>query len=216
MNPRVLIVEDQAHIAVRMCDLLQDALPNAQAAIAGSLQQARALLARDAWTLALVDLGLPDGSGLDLITHIRQQHAGISVVVITVHDDDEHLFAALAAGAQGYLLKEQTDDMLVLQLRLWSQGQPPLSPRMATRILEHFRREAAPVSSAAAAVSLTPRESEVLRCIGRGLRVHETALLLGVADSTVMSFVKSIYSKLNISSRAEAALEAARRGLTTP
>jgi DNA-binding NarL/FixJ family response regulator len=216
MNQRALVVEDQPETSARLCGLLQQAFPSAQASVANCVQQAHARLATETWTLALVDLGLPDGSGLDLIAHIHQQHAATAIVVITVHDDDEHLFAALSAGAQGYLLKEQADDMLVLQLRLWAQGQPPLSPRMAMRILDHFRRTPGPHSSAASAVSLTPRETEVLACIGRGLRVHETALHLGVADSTVMSFVKSIYGKLNINSRAEAALEASRRGLTTP
>lgn len=87
---------------------------------------------------------------------------------------------------------------------------------MALRILDHFRQTPARIPSTASAVSLTPRETEVLGCIGRGLRVHEAARVLGVADSTVMTYIKSIYSKLNINSRAEAALEAARRGLTDP
>jgi len=165
--------------------------------------------------LALVDLGLPDGSGLDLIGKIRQRCPATPVVVVTVHDDDEHLFAALAAGAEGYLLKEQSDDMLVMQLRLWAEGQPPLSPRMATRILSHFR-EVPTRNSTKEFVTLTPRETDVLACIGRGLRVHEAAQHLGIAESTVTSYVKSIYEKLNINSRAEAALEATRRGLVRP
>ena len=142
------------------------------------------------------------------------------IIVTTVHDDDKNVFGALAAGAQGYLLKEQEDDLILLHLRHLQAGQPPLSPGIARRMLQYFRdkptddhdsRNAYPGSSDRA--DLTPRETEVLAGIGRGQRVSEVARQLGLADSTVASYIKSIYFKLNISSRAEAALEAARRGL---
>ncbi len=215
MMQRLLVVEDQVGTALWLAALLGKAFPRVEVVIANDLARACVLLAQDGWSLALVDLGLPDGSGLDLIGKIRQRCPATPVVVVTVHDDDEHLFAALAAGAEGYLLKEQSDDMLVMQLRLWAEGQPPLSPRMATRILSHFR-EVPTRNSTKEFVTLTPRETDVLACIGRGLRVHEAAQHLGIAESTVTSYVKSIYEKLNINSRAEAALEATRRGLVRP
>lgn len=210
MSQRLLVVEDHAETVQHLVALLAEAMPGAQVQVAGTVASAQAASGSARWDLALVDLSLPDGSGLDVIRTLRQRQPEAEIAVLTVHDDDEHLFAALAAGARGYLLKEQPADMLALQLSLWRQGQPPLSPRMARRLLAHFE---APAASPADAGGLTPRETEVLACIGRGLRVRETAEALGIAPSTVMTYVKSIYGKLDINSRAEAALEAARRGL---
>ena len=219
MSPRLLVVEDHAETARHLVAVLAGAIPGARVEVAATVAAAHAAGTRGRWDLALVDLGLPDGSGLDVIRALRQCQPAAEIAVLSVHDDDEHLFAALAAGAQGYLLKEQPAEMLALQLSLWRQGQPPLSPRMARRLLAYFEaRPVRPVPAAARAEDevLTPRETEVLACIGRGLRVRETAAALGIAPSTVMTYVKSIYGKLDIRSRAEAALEASRRGLNPP
>lgn len=209
----VLVVEDQPDTGRWLQALLVKAFPAAQVDLVSDLKNARRKLTSRPWQLVLVDLGLPDGSGLEIIREMRAVENSPPTVVITVHDDDDHLFSALAAGAEGYLLKEQTEDMLLHQLQLWRQGQPPLSPRMARRILRHFETATPNLLSARSPVVLTQRETEVLGCIGRGLRVHETARQLGIAESTVTTYIKSIYGKLNIATRAEAALEAARRGL---
>ena len=92
------------------------------------------------------------------------------------------------------------------------RGEPPLSPSIARRMLEYFAKQAAPVADAQSEV-LTARELDVLRLLGRGLRINEAARVLGIAHSTVAGYVKAIYRKLNIASRAEAAIEAVRRGL---
>ena len=181
---------------------------------AASLRAARAWLAArepsDAAAVALIDLGLPDGSGVELIVEIVARHPSILPVVTTVYDDDAHLFDALAAGAGGYLLKDQTDDGLMGALRAITRGEPALSPPVAHRILQHFRQTA---STLPRPNVLTGRETEVLTWLGRGLTAPETARKLGLTEHTTASYVKTIYSKLNISSRAEAALEAQRRGL---
>jgi DNA-binding NarL/FixJ family response regulator len=213
MSHRLLVVEDQADTARQLVALLAEVMPGTQVQVAGSVAEARAANESARWDLALVDLGLPDGSGLDVIRALRLRQPAAEIAVLSVHDDDHHLFTALAAGARGYLLKEQPPEMVALQLSLWLEGQPPLSPRMARRLLAHFHEPPPAAAPVAGRVELTPRETDVLACIGRGLRVRETADALGIAPSTVMTYVKSIYGKLDIRSRAEAALEASRRGL---
>ncbi len=138
----------------------------------------------------------------------------VTPIVTTIYDDDHHLFDAIAAGAQGYLLKDQHPDTLIEYLHRIDAGEPPLSPSIARRMLQHFSRSRPPAPAAIPAEEvLTAREMDVLRLLGRGLRVNEAAHTLGLTPHTVAGYVKTVYRKLNISSRAEAALEAARRGL---
>lgn len=214
---RVLVLEDQPAVREWLRGLVQQAFPALVVEPAADLASARVAVAQHAGSLqlALVDLGLPDGSGLELIAELHRSQPGLPVVVTTVHDDDNHLFSALAAGAMGYLLKEQSAAVLLHQLRRLADGEPPLSPRMAQRMLAYFQRPALPMLAPEEdGATLTPRETDVLACIGRGLRVAETAQALGLTHHTVASYVKTLYAKLSIRSRAEAALEAARRGLT--
>ncbi|MGH8493881.1 MAG: response regulator [Moraxellaceae bacterium] len=213
-----LILEDKPEVNAWLCSLVQQAFPHLRPIAADSLKSARQELSKPAdFRLALIDLGLPDGSGITLIRELHTKHPEISIIVTTVHGDDDNLFGAIAAGAQGYLLKEQAEELFLLQLRQLEQGQPPLSPSIARRMLDYFRAHSTsplvPAEKNADDVRLTPRENDVLAGIGRGLRVSEVAKQLGLADSTVSSYIKNIYFKLNISSRAEAALAAARRGL---
>ena len=165
--------------------------------------------------LALVDLGLPDGSGIECVRELAQRQRAALIVVATLFDDDGHLFDALAAGAQGYVLKSEPQPAIERALARILQGEPPLSPAIARRLMSHFRKPA-PAVSAAETVQLSPRETEVLACLGRGMRIRDVAHELDLSDHTVGDYVKSIYRKLEISTRAEAALEAARRGLVPP
>lgn len=169
-------------------------------------------MADSASPLALIDLGMPDGSGLDIIRELNARYPAISRIVTTIYDDDWHLFEAIAAGAQGYVLKDHHPDTMVQYLHRIDNGEPPLSPVIAQRMLQHFAQFAPRMPEAAGA--LTAREVDVLRLLGRGLRVAEAARILGITPYTVAGYVKAIYRKLNISSRAEAAIEATRRGLT--
>jgi len=202
-------------VRVWLVELLRQAFPDALADQAGDVAGATDLISTQSYDLALVDIGLPDASGVELIRHLAATHPSTQVVVTTIHDDDEHVFSTLAAGASGYLLKDQLTETLVRQLQqLERDGICALSPSVARRMLAHFRsqRPSHP-PGAKPEVVLSPRETEVLTYIGKGMRISEVAKLLGVADNTIATYVKNIYRKLDISSRAEAALEASRRGL---
>lgn len=219
---RALVVEDLTPVRRGLQQLLEVAFPGVVVDAVGSLGQAFTCLSHAApYEVALVDLGLPDGNGLDLVAELRGRHPTTAAIVMTIYDDDERLFSALSLGAQGYLLKDQPTEALIHQLIGLRAGLPPLAPQVTRRILEHLRSPApphappGPVARSArdSEPPLTPRETEVLSLIGRGLQRGEVAQLLGLSENTIAKFIKDIYRKLHISSRAEAALEADRRGL---
>ena len=160
--------------------------------------------------LALIDVGLPDGSGVDLLRVIQRSQAPTLCVITTMMSDDATVVAALSAGADGYLLKENPASVLTRQLTQLAIGIPALSPSIARRIMEHFRNTG---PAAAIEHDLTARESDVLALIARGLRNAEVADELGLAQSTVAGYIKAIYRKLGISSRAEATWHATQMGL---
>ncbi len=209
-----LVVEDLPVINQWLTDMLYQAFPAITIQAASTLAQARTLIGRKTpFQLALIDLGLPDGSGVELIRELASAQPQALIIVVTIYDDDEHLFTALAAGAQGYILKDHPSEVFQQHLQQLQLGIPALSPSIARRMLAYFRRSdmaAEPQTFTA----LTPRETEVLSCIGRGMRISQAAKTLHISEHTASGYVKDIYRKLNISSRAEAALEADRRGLT--
>ena len=159
--------------------------------------------------LALIDLSLPDGSGIALIEALNRVAPATVCVVASIYDDDMHLMPALRAGAQGFLLKDQTWQQIAELLRGIADGRPPLSPSIARRLLAHFRPQVQQYSCEA----LTARETEVLAIIAKGMTLAETARLLGISTNTVAGYTKDIYRKLHVSSRAEAALTARNIGL---
>jgi len=212
----VFILEDLAVTSAWLRTLMVEAYPEAVVAQAASLANAREWLQRQQAPvplLCLVDLGLPDGSGVDFIRELLVRLPAAKAVVTTLYDDDEHLLSAMAAGATGYLLKDHEPADIVRRLRAMEKGESPISPAMAERILAHFRNHARFVGGQAEAAQLTPRETDVLRLVGRGLKVSEAAAALGLSETTVSGYLKTVYRKLDIGSRAEAAIEAVRRGL---
>jgi DNA-binding NarL/FixJ family response regulator len=209
-----LLVEDVPATSAWLETVLGATFPGIAVESCASLRAAqRALDGRETpFALALIDLGLPDGSGLELVRRLAREVPETLCVVATIYDDDGHLFDAIAAGAQGYVLKDEDAEMVGALLSRIGRGEPPLSPSIARRILGHFR--AAPAAPKPDEAALTARETEVLTLIAKGMTVAETARLIALKPQTVASYVKTIYSKLNISTRAEATLEAVRRGLT--
>ncbi len=209
---RALVVDDLAEARQWLVAALQTAFPGIEVETAATLGEAFALIELPP-QLALIDLGLPDGNGTQLIEALRSRGADTLCIVSTVFDDDAHLFPALRAGAQGYVLKDRDRDALAGMLQGIAAGQPPLSPSIARRLLRHFQpTPVAPEDEA----PLTPRETEVLRLTAKGLTLQEVADALGLSRHTVSGYLKDIYRKLSVGTRAEAALEAARRGLVAP
>ncbi|MCF8167765.1 MAG: response regulator transcription factor [Rhodoferax sp.] len=207
----ILLVDDLSEALALMKAVAGSAFANARCTSAGGVAEARQLLVGQRFDLALVDLGLPDGSGLQVIEDIVRLQPHCAAVVATIYDDDHHLFQALQAGAQGYLLKDQRPQWLAQQLRGISEGHPPLSPAIARRLLRHFQQPLTPAVRSEA--DLTHREKTVLGLLAQGIRIADIGTELGISRHTVGDHVKNIYRKLNISSRAEAALHAKGLGL---
>ena len=211
----ILLLEDLPEIRAWLRKLVLQVFPEAAVNESARVHDAVQLVKSVKFDLALVDLGLPDGSGVEVVARLRDAQPEAQSVVVTIHDDDEHLFPALQAGAFGYILKEQARELIIEQLQRISQGEPPLSPSIARRVMAHFSEKARPRPHAGAMphVALTERETEVLLRVAKGYTLPEIGVQLGLSRHTIADYVKQIYRKLNVSSRAEAALEAQRLGL---
>lgn len=207
---RVLIVEDHLETRDWLRSIVEEAFDKPVVHEAGTLEQTYLLLSEHTPSLALIDLSLPDGNGLDIVLHLQRQCSETLLVVTTIFDDDRHLFNALRAGASGYLLKDQPKSALVDSLSGILSGRPPLSPAIARRILRHFQQEKVPVQT-----PLSEREEEVLLLLVKGFGRSEIAELLQVSVNTAASHIKSIYRKLNVSGRAEATMQAVKLGLVS-
>ncbi|MBX3742454.1 MAG: response regulator transcription factor [Akkermansiaceae bacterium] len=207
---QILIVEDVAETRHWLAGVVRIAFSECTIQEAATVDAARELWNRTVFDLALIDLGLPDGSGLDVLRSLREVSPSTLCVITTVVGDNSHIISALSAGAQGYLLKQQPADQLSRQLVQLHEGIPALSPSIARRIMEHFRMTG-PVEDDDS--GLSEREKQTLSLIARGFRNADVAENLGIAESTVASHIKSIYRKLGISTRAEASWHATRLGL---
>ena len=212
----ILVVDDLADALAMLQDAIQAAFGDVPCTLARSVREALGVIdSGRTFDLALIDLALGDGSGLELITRLSLRQPHCTVVVASIHDDDDHLFQALQAGAQGYLLKDHPTPWLALQLQGIAQGQPPLSPAIARRLLRHFQppRPVPAPTSPHMATDLSARERDVLGLLAQGVRIADIGIALGISRHTVGDHVKNIYRKLNINSRAEAALQARQLGL---
>lgn len=213
-----IVVEDDKPTTRRLCKIVREAFGEIRITEAGTVQEARRALRNFYFGLALVDINLPDGSGIDLIREIAHIRPETKCIVMTICDDNAHIFDGLKAGADGYLLKEQPNTTLAHKLRGILSGEPPISPGVARRILEHFhvfseRAAARAPDLSNRPVILTNRETDVLKLVATGQSNREIADALAIKPLTVASHVRDIYRKLGISTRAEAALEARDRGL---
>lgn len=217
-----LIVDDSGLMQQRLRHLLVNLIgADAQISTASSIAEAKALLDKNATGMALIDIGLPDGNGIELITWMHAHCPQVTAVVISAYGDEETLLAALRAGAIGYLLKEREDVELSLALQSIQRGGAPIDPFIARRILSLL---AAPAPSSPQATSgeshnvagehaLTGRESEILQLVARGCSNREIAELTTLSRFTIEGYTKTIYRKLAVNSRTAAIFEAKNLGL---
>lgn len=219
MPTRVLIVEDEPEFLRRFAEaVIADPELHLVAAVASG-KAGRAMLDAEAIDVLLVDLGLPDMDGTELIRHAVQRHPGCDCLVVTMFADDAHVIASLEAGATGYLLKDARNDRIAAAVHEVQAGGAPISPSIARRVLARFRTgpapAAAPASPAVAAVEspLSQRETEILQYIAKGFSFETVGEVLGISPHTVVTHVKNIYRKLAVHSRGEAVYEASQMGL---
>jgi len=223
----VLVVEDDEPMQRRLCGVLASVgCAPADITRAHSVTEAHDRIASQRFGVVLMDIGLPDGSGTDLIAWMRTHRPQMPAVVVSAWRTEAVIVGALRAGAIGYLLKERDDVELAQALRSIERGGAPIDPFIARRILALLvpaAPTAAPASPAptatpaaeapAAPPTLSGREKEILRLVAQGLSNREMAEMLSISRLTVECHTKNIYRKLVVGSRTEAVFQARRHGL---
>ncbi len=208
-NSHCLIVEDNPEARRWLETCVSSAFGSTKTFVAENLSIARELLDVSEFQLALIDLGLPDGSGLELISDLRRQSCDCYIIVATIYDDDKNLFAALRQGAKGYILKDQDKDRIVSYLKGIQHNRPPISDASSRRLIDHFNNKGAALDGS----RLTERERDVTRLVAKGYSVDETASLLELSSDTIKGYVKNIYLKLGVNNRSELTIKAINLGL---
>jgi DNA-binding NarL/FixJ family response regulator len=207
------IVEDDPHYQAFIEQLVGTTPGLACAFTTDNVQGALALFGAHGPRICLVDLALPDGSGIDLVRHIKTSSDG-RVLVLSVLGDQATVMEALRAGADGYVLKDMPGPQIVESIRQTLAGFAPISPQVAVYLTRLLSSPAsAEPETRGAELSLTDREAETLSMFAKGLSYREAAEVLGVSPHTISDFVKKIYRKLDVHSRGEAVFEAQSLGL---
>lgn len=165
----------------------------------------------DQYELALVDLGLPDISGIEVIRQIAKNQPSTPTLVISVISSEESLISSIQSGARGYILKDDSEDAMKLAITQVLQGNYPISPMLARHLFKLVSATSTPNKDKF--LELTPKELEVLSNISHGKSYEETANAMKVSLSTVQTHIRSLYRKLNVHSQAQAVKEALDRGL---
>lgn len=208
----VAIVEDDPDFSGALIRVVEGAPDMRLVAHAGTRADGLAMLAGAPADVLLVDLGLPDGSGIDVIRAAVLRWPACSIMVSTNFGDETHVMRSIEAGAAGYLLKDSSSTRMGEEIRSLASGGSPISPIIARQVLAHFRQGTTPAAGLAAPL-LSPRETQVLDYITKGFTAHEIADLMTLSHFTVRTFVRRIYSKLKVTSKAEAIFEARIQGL---
>ncbi|WP_298826177.1 response regulator transcription factor [uncultured Piscinibacter sp.] len=211
----VLIVEDEPEFLRRFSEAV---LADGRLRLLGAVSSGAAglaLLDAQPPDVMLVDLGLPDMDGVELIRHAVRRHPGCDVLVVTMFGDDRHVMASIEAGATGYLLKDASIERIAAGIHELHAGGSPISPGIARRVLQRFRVAPVPPTQPAPAAPslLSERETEILRLVAKGFSFDTVGEVLGISSHTVVTHVKKIYRKLAVHSRGEAVYEASQMGL---
>jgi DNA-binding NarL/FixJ family response regulator len=204
------IIEDQKETREGMAFLINRSDGLECQHVYASMEAALERIENNAPQIALVDIGLPGMSGIEGVRLLRQRRPAMACVMFTVYKDDDRIFQAICAGACGYLLKNTAPARLVEALREIASGGAVMSPEVAYRVIDLFRKTQAPEPGAA---SLTVQESRLLKLLTEGHQNKTAAAELGISRHTVGFHLRSIYEKLHVHSRSEAVARALRDGL---
>ena len=217
---RVALVEDDVNFQNALIDVINAAPDMALLGVVGTRALGLQMLEKDEADVLLVDLGLPDGSGIDVIRAAHAKWPACGIMVNTVFGDEMHVMQSLEAGASGYLLKNSKPERMLEEIRNLHGGGSPISPMIARQILIRFQQggkstAATELASPKPLTTLSAREKEVLEQLTRGFTCKEISVLLGVSPNTVLCYVRRIYAKLEVNSKTEAIYEARNQGLLT-
>jgi DNA-binding NarL/FixJ family response regulator len=210
---RVAIIEDDPSALERIEHALSQVDDVAVVAIGRNATNGLEIIKQGGFDVLLCDLGLPDGSGIQLIREAAKRDASTDIIVITIFADQAKVIDSIKAGARGYLLKDEQFATCAESIREIRRGGSPISPVIARQLLRMFQPERKAAPNDKNSENLTPRELEVLNLLSRGFSFSEIANILQLARPTISTFVKSIYRKLEVNSRSEAVYEASNLGI---
>ncbi len=208
----VAIVEDEPQVRLRFEDAVRTHPRLSWQFSAANAAEAITLAGQRPADVYLVDLGLPDRDGRDVIRWLVQQQPEALPMVVTVFGDEEHVLSSLEAGAMGYLLKDSPGTEIALSIVELYEGGSPISPSVARSVIRRFTKPPAGLSSDEGN-PLSRRELEVLRLIEKGMTYDEVAQVLDLSWHTVTAYLRRVYRKLQVNSRGEAVFEARQRGI---
>lgn len=209
---RVAVVEDDPAALERITAALESVPDISVIASAPNTANGKTMIDKGGFDVLLCDLGLPDGSGIGLIRYAAQKYADVDIMVITIFADQDKVLESIKAGARGYLLKDERFDSFAESIREVRRGGSPISPVIARQLLKEFQPHEQEADKKGLEL-LSKRELEVLKLLARGFTFVEIGDILKIGRSTVATYVKNIYQKLEVNSRAEAVFEASSMGV---
>ncbi len=227
----ILVIEDEPEFQRRFVDIIRNESGLRLNGVASTIAIARDMLDRNPPNVMLVDLGMPDASGIEIIRYAASKYPGTDIMVITVFDDEMHVVDSIEAGATGYLLKDTPVEEFVHAIKTLHEGGSPVSPVVARHVLERFRfaglrAKSAPANPGVAVAPshalpgkkeeenpLSARETQILQFLAKGFSFNEIGDLLEISPYTVATHIKKIYKKLAVNSRGQAVYEAQQMGI---
>ena len=215
---RVSLIEDCPIVLKRFVDILQRSKVFSLGFSCSTVKLGLDNLLSTPSDVLLLDLGLPDGDGVELIEFIEKQGLSTKVIVITVFNDEKHILDAISAGAMGYLLKDEEYQEIEVSITQMLNGGSPISPSIARHLLKRFQSSVLScpddiIEHNKNKVKLTRREIEILQQISKGFTCKEISAIENLSYHTIATHVRNIYKKLSVNSRAEAVFEAYNMGL---
>lgn len=208
---RVVLADDHAVVRKGIREFLEGEPDITVVAEAVDGEQAIALVAEHQPDVAVLDIQMPQVSGIEATRRIKAEHPKVRVLILSAYDDDPYIFALLQAGASGYVLKTADSGELVNAVRTVSRGESALDPAVAQKVVQ-LLTSGRPLGAQAAAEPLTEREIEVLHLAAKGLTNKAIGQALAISDRTVQGHLANIYGKLGAGSRTEAVTEALKQG----
>ncbi len=209
---KILICDDQDLVCEGLKGILSTDAELKIVGVANDGAEALELLSACQPDLVLMDLKMPIMNGVQATRQIRQQYPDIQILVLTTYDADEWVFDAIRAGARGYLLKDTPRDRLIASIKEAAAGKTPVDPAVAGKLFAHVTQQIT-IPDTTITSHLSEREKEVLGLLGKGLSNAEIAGRIYLSEGTVRNYVSSIFEKLGVEDRTQAAVLAIRCGL---
>ncbi len=201
MPINVSIVEDSEQVRTTLARLIDRAEGFKCLSQHSNAEAALEVLPNERPDVVLMDINLPGINGVECVRRLKQLSPGIQILMLTVYEDTENIFNALAAGASGYLLKRTSKDELLAAIQEVKNGGSPMTAHIARKVVQSFQRSG---PSPQASDNLSPREQQVLDCLAKGFLYKEIAETMGVSYETVHTYIRRIYEKLQVRTRTEA------------